>query len=81
MVQGMDDQALEVLKAAKSTEELLAGKVEALAAARAEYERKQKEVRPLPAHADSERALPVQVTLCWGHQQGMHGACLWHGPK
>ncbi|CAK0785709.1 hypothetical protein CVIRNUC_008920 [Coccomyxa viridis] len=41
---GMDDQALEVLKAAKSTEELLAGKVEALAAARTEYERKQKEL-------------------------------------
>ena len=44
MLQGMDDQALEVLKAAKATEDVLAGRTESLAAARAEYERKQKEV-------------------------------------
>ena len=44
MLQGMDDQALEVLKAAKATEEVLAGRTGSLAAARTEYERKQKEV-------------------------------------
>lgn len=47
-MQGMDDQALEVLKAAKATEEVLAGKAESLAAVRTEYERKQKEVPPQP---------------------------------
>ena len=46
MLQGMDDQALEVLKAAKATEDVLAGRAESLAAARTEYERKQKEVLP-----------------------------------
>ena len=45
-LQGMDDQALEVLKAAKATEEVLAGRAESLAAVRTEYERKQKEVPP-----------------------------------
>lgn len=71
--QGMDDQALEVLKAAKSTEELLAGKVEALAAARTEYERKQKEVLPLLAHAVNEAAPQAQE---------MHflGLCAEHAP-
>ena len=64
--QGMDDQALEVLKAAKCTEEVLAGKVEALAAARTEYERKQKEVRPPSAHAVNDLALPVHGVHCWG---------------
>lgn len=51
-VQELDDQALEVLQAAKSTEALLADKAESLAAIRAEFERKQKEVQllllPLP---------------------------------
>ena len=45
----MDDQALEVLKAAKATEEILAGRAESLAAVRTEYERKQKEVPPRPS--------------------------------
>ena len=67
--QGMDDQALEVLKAAKSMEELLAGKVEALAAARGGYERKQNEVLPLPAHAVDERAL--QGMRSWGRLQNL----------
>lgn len=49
-LQELDDQALEVLQAAKSTETLLADKAESLAAIRSEFERKQKEVRffPLP---------------------------------
>ena len=57
MTQGMDDQALEVLKAAKATEEVLAGRAESLAAVRTEYERKQKEVPPasLP-HLFSQRS-------------------------
>ena len=75
--QGMDDQALEVLKAAKSTEELLAGKVEALAGARTEYERKQKEVRSLPAHALNDLALPMQGVHFWCLRQSMHCACLF----
>ena len=73
--QGMDDQALEVLKAAKTTEELLTGKVEALAAARAEYERKQKEVLPLPAHAAEDLALPVQEVHCSQLWQCLLCAC------
>lgn len=40
----MDDQALEVLKAAKASEEMLASKADSLAAVRTEFERKQKEV-------------------------------------
>ncbi|BDA46592.1 Structural maintenance of chromosomes protein 4 [Coccomyxa sp. Obi] len=40
----LDDQALDVLQAAKSTEALLAEKGESLAAIRTEFERKQKEV-------------------------------------
>ena len=40
----MDDQALEVLKAAKATEDVLAAKAQSLAAVRSEFERKQKEV-------------------------------------
>jgi len=40
----MDDQALEVLKAAKASEEVLASKADSLAAVRTEFERKQKEV-------------------------------------
>ena len=40
----MDDQALEVLKAAKATEDVLAAKAQSLAAVRTEFERKQKEV-------------------------------------
>ena len=47
-MQELDDQALEVLQAAKSTEALLADKAESLAAIRTEFERKQKEVRSLP---------------------------------
>lgn len=47
-LQELDDQALEVLQAAKSTETLLADKAESLAAIRSEFERKQKEVRFLP---------------------------------
>ena len=46
-VQELDDQALEVMKAAKATEALLAERAEQLAAIRAEFERKQKEVRPV----------------------------------
>ena len=46
-MQELDDQALEVLQAAKSTEALLADKAESLAAIRTEFERKQKEVRSL----------------------------------
>ena len=45
--QELDDQALEVMKAAKATEALLAERAEQLAAIRAEFERKQKEVRPV----------------------------------
>ncbi|EIE19557.1 RecF/RecN/SMC protein [Coccomyxa subellipsoidea C-169] len=40
----LDDQALEVLQAAKATEAILAQKAESLAAIRSEFERKQKEV-------------------------------------
>ena len=40
----MDDQALEVLKAAKATEDVLSAKAQSLAAVRTEFERKQKEV-------------------------------------
>jgi hypothetical protein len=40
----MDDQALEVLKAVKATEDILAAKAQSLAAVRSEFERKQKEV-------------------------------------
>ncbi len=45
-MQELDDQALEVLQAAKATEAILAQKAESLAAIRSEFERKQKEVRP-----------------------------------
>ena len=75
MSQGMDDQALEVLKAAKSTEELLAGKVEALAAARTEYERKQKEVLPLLAYAVNEAAPQAQEMHSWG-PRAEHAPCV-----
>jgi hypothetical protein len=44
MAQELDDQALEVLQAAKATEALLAEKAKSLAAIRTEFERKQKEV-------------------------------------
>ena len=73
--QGMDDQALEVLRAAKSTEELLAGKVEALAGARTEYERKQKEVLPPLAHAVDEAAPQAQEMRSWG-PRAEHAPCL-----
>lgn len=43
-MQELDDQALEVLKAAKATEELLSAKSESLTVIRSEFERKQKEV-------------------------------------
>ena len=45
--QELDDQALEVMQAAKAAEELLARKAAALAGIRAEHERKQKEARAL----------------------------------
>lgn len=60
VLQGMDDQALEVLKAAKATEDVLAGKAESLAAVRTEYERKQKEV-PLGPSPAPVLLLPFQV--------------------
>ena len=45
--QELDDQALEVMKAAQAAEALLAERAQQLGAIRAEFERKQKEVRAL----------------------------------
>lgn len=59
--QGMDDQALEVLRAAKATEVVLASKAQSLAAMRTEYERKQKEVA-LPSCPESNTPMHARCS-------------------
>lgn len=66
MAQELDDQALEVLQAAKATEALLAEKAESLAAIRTEFERKQKEVLAFFCHFSSPSVafLPTRKETC-----------------
>lgn len=66
MAQELDDQALEVLQAAKATEALLAEKAESLAAIRTEFERKQKEVLAFFCHFSSPSVafLPTIKETC-----------------
>ena len=64
----MDDQALEVLKAAKATEDVLAAKGQSLAAVRTEFERKQKEVYTSSVTTSAcylEYVRAVQLVVCF----------------
>lgn len=78
----MDDQALEVLKAAKATEDVLATKAQSLAAVRTEFERKQKEVYTSSVHISLHYITPYtppQICLLPGICPCSAASCVFMG--